>query len=227
MRRAPAFHARIVPARSIATMEYSEELSNIELRNVTCWSIPISLRPREPLPPRAGSFISSASRIVTWVGNLCLLLAPLWFGAPAGGNCLPDRRGDAGPRDGSRVVRHQLPGQRGGEIRGRLVQDQHARLQHQDAADGEHLAFPAAELLGAPPEQAAQHRKHGADRLDAPGNGGAREEVGAHLEIFGRGERLEDIADLRDIPDTAPGQRFGGEVPDVVFPEPHAHPRYP
>src|SRR5207302_6621788 len=105
MRRAPAFHARIVPARSIATMEYSEELSNIELRNVTCWSIPISLRPREPLPPRAGSFISSASRIVTWVGNLCLLLAPLWFGAPAGGNCLPDRRGDAGPRDGSRVDR--------------------------------------------------------------------------------------------------------------------------
>src|SRR5205807_6550363 len=38
-------------------------------------------------------------------------------------------------------------------------------------------------------------------------------------------ERLEDIADLGDVPDTAPGERFGGQVRDVVFPEPHAPPR--
>src|SRR5207237_7873931 len=57
MRRAPSFHARIVPARSVTMMEYSVEDSKIELRNATCSSVPDSFKKRCPLPPRACSLI--------------------------------------------------------------------------------------------------------------------------------------------------------------------------
>src|SRR5207302_5923781 len=66
-----------------------------------------------------------------------------------------------------------------------------------------------------------QLRKDAGDLLDPLADPWPRHQISAHLQVFVHREWLEDVVDLRDIADPAPGQLFRGTVGDIVIADEH------
>lgn len=91
---------------------------------------------------------------------------------------------------------------------GGLVDQQHRRVVHQGAGDVDALALTAGELVRSARRLVAQ--SDGGQELQRAGEGAARGaavEVGHHLELFGGGERGQQVGLLEDDADPAATQR--------------------
>ncbi len=135
------------------------------------------------------------------------------------GALLDDQHRGAALGEAADVVFEQRAGDGGGEVRGRLVQQEHRRLQHQHAAHGQHLPLTAAELARGPAQHRAEPREDG-DHLVDPGPHLLRpQQVAAHLQVLPDGQRREHVIHLRHVADSGPGDILGRPVGDVQFPD--------
>jgi hypothetical protein len=97
-----------------------------------------------------------------------------------------------------------------GESFERLVEKQHARVQHERPSDGEHLLFAAGKLCAevAPPlRQARKHREHALGRVRAAPRD--------RRQVLFDAQRLEDVPLLRHPADARRRALVGPQVRDV------------
>jgi len=90
----------------------------------------------------------------------------------------------------------------------RLVENQHRRLEHERAADGELLLLPPGEIAATPLAHRLEHRKQVEDprRNSACAIGAtlsdgalAKADADAHLQVFLNGELRKNFAALRHV----------------------------
>ena len=91
----------------------------------------------------------------------------------------------------------------GREALGGLVHDQELRVQHQRAADREHLLLAAGELRAAVPLSLGEAREELVDARGAPAVTAVPS--GDHAQVLVDAERREEPAALRDVADAQPG----------------------
>ena len=72
------------------------------------------------------------------------------------------------------------------QVGGGLVEDQHARVEHQHARDRQHLPLAAAQLVGAALEHRLELREHLEHLLDAGADLRLGQQVAAHVEVLER-----------------------------------------
>ena len=101
----------------------------------------------------------------------------------------------------------------GREAEGGLVEQQHARLAHQGAADGEHLLLAARQQPGALGAALAQAREELEDPLARLGALGPLAGQAAGAEVLLHGQLREDAPALRDLHHAGPHDagRVGGQ----------------
>ena len=83
----------------------------------------------------------------------------------------------------------------------RLVEEQHLRLRHQRARDGQHLLLAAGERSGVLLDALLQHREEREDPLVLRLLDLVLAQVGAELEVVAHGEVREDAAPLGHVRD--------------------------
>ena len=93
----------------------------------------------------------------------------------------------------------------------RFVQQQDTRVQHQRAADGQHLALAAGQLGAHVGAALAQAREGRVDALQRPVAGS-----GDHRQVFFHGQRREHVALLRHPAQAQPGAAVAGLAGDVL-----------
>src|SRR3546814_18043398 len=79
-----------------------------------------------------------------------------------------------------------------------LVEQQQLRVEHQGAAEGDHLALPAGKVAGGLAALFEEVGKQPVDALERLGNARAAQE-GAHLQVLRDRHLAEHVVDLRHI----------------------------
>ena len=111
------------------------------------------------------------------------------------------------------------------EVRGRLVEHDERRLEHQRAPHREHLALAAAELAGPPGEHRAPVAGTPSSTCSTrAGDLAGLEQVAAHLEVLADGERREHVVDLGHVADADPCHVLRRPAGDVALADQHAAP---
>ena len=109
----------------------------------------------------------------------------------------------------------------GGQVRRRLVQQEQARIEHEDTPHGQHLAFSPAEFASAAPEHPAESGEDGYDTLDALGHLLSGQQVAAHLQVLLDGQRAEHVVHLGHVAHGSSGDLFRWLVGDVLVTDQH------
>ena len=104
----------------------------------------------------------------------------------------------------------------GSQVGGRLVQQEHGRLDHEHPAHGQHLPLAAAEPAGPPGQHLAEPREHRGHVLDPRAYLALVQQVPAHLQVLPDGERREDVVGLRHVAYSGPGDLLRRQAVEVT-----------
>ena len=114
------------------------------------------------------------------------------------------------PLDGAADVGHD----QGRQPFRRFVEQQHARVSHQRAADCEHLLLAAGKRAGKLRVALLEPREQAKDTLNVPWLGGLALALPGDGEVFTHRQRWKDPAALRDEADAEPRNPLGAQAAD-------------
>jgi len=135
---------------------------------------------------------------------------------PAGSLLYDDDRQPCGLGHLSELLEH-LCDQYGHQACGRLVDEHHLRVPHEDHALRQHLAFPAAQRPGRAVHESLQHGEEGEDHLLLVlDHFGVVDGVGGHFQVLGHGEAAEYVADLWHVSNPILRPLVGGHLRNVL-----------
>jgi hypothetical protein len=137
-------------------------------------------------------------------------IGPLRDGQHGLGALLDDQHRRTARRQLADVLVQQLRGHRRGQVRGGLVEQEHAGVEHERAAHREHLAFAAAEFARGAPEHPGEPGKHGQHPLDVLSDLRFAQQVAAHLEVLPDRQLTGHVVHLRHVAHTRPGDLLRG-----------------